>query len=248
LAEWTSLSHTEQLPNRIERVEVGNATAGHLTITPKSAAWWAGYHGVFLFKIVKGDFVVTTRLKVTGKDGGEPENIWTISGLLVRAPADLSIPRDQRKENWIYLMTGRGPGEGRVIDAKSTRDSSNAWDITPAQPGWYELSIARIGPVFVLFIRPDGAAWTVRKLIVRSDLPQALQVGINVTSDFKLSASMPAAKYNAEIFEGKSKIDALTSVDWVLFTPVPERPEAWAALAGSPFLEVAPADLLRAFK
>jgi len=107
-------------------------------VVPQSGAWWAGYHGVYFFKEVKGDFAITTRVKVTGKSGGDPAKMWTISGLLVRAPASSKIPREQRKENWIYLMTGRGPGEGRVIDAKSTLESNNAWDITPAQPGWYE--------------------------------------------------------------------------------------------------------------
>jgi len=194
---------------------------------------------------VKGDFVVTARLKVTGKEGGEPANIWTISGLLVRAPADPSVAREQRKENWIYLMTGRGPAETRVVDAKSTRDSGNVWDITPAQSGWYELRIARVGPVFVLLCRPDGAEWKARKLILRDDLPDTLQVGINVTSDFDLSKSMPPAKYNAEAFDRKSHIDAETLVDWVRFSPVPDRRQALDAISGKLVLEVSDAELLR---
>lgn len=245
LRGWTTLSQAEKLPDRIERMDIGETSPGHLYILPKSAAWWAGYHGAYLFKVVRGDFVVTTRLKVTGKGGSEPSGIWTISGLLVRAPGDLSAARELRKENWIYLMTGRGPVEARVVDAKSTRDSFNAWDITPAQAGWYELRIARIGPVFILLCRPDGADWTVRKLVLRSDLPEALQVGVNVTSDFKLSASMTPARYNAEVFEGKSTIDATTLVDWVRFSAVPDRPQALAAIAGKPALEVRDAGLLR---
>lgn len=244
LREWTTLSQAEDWPGRIERMDIGGASPGRLSIIPRSGAWWGGYHGVYLFKVVRGDFMVTARLQVTGKAGGEPANIWTISGLLVRAPGDLSLAREQRKENWIYLMTGRGPAQARVVDAKSNRDGGNAWDITPAAAGWYELRIARIGPLFVLLCRPDGEPWKARKLIFRADLPPALQVGLNLTSDFKLSTSMPAAKFNAATFDGAG-VDAATLVDWIRFSPLPDRRKALNALAGKPVLDVSDADLLR---
>jgi hypothetical protein len=248
LRNWKNFSDAEGWPNRIEKLDVNRTSAGHLYVAPQSGAWWAGYHGVYFFKEVKGNFAITTRVKVTGKSGGEPTQMWTISGLLVRAPADAKIPREQRKENWIYLMTGRGPGEGCVIDAKSTLESANAWDITPAQPGWYELRIARVGPLFIAMCRPDGGDWTLRKRIVREDLPETLQAGINVTSDFKLSASMPAAKYNAELFPGASDPDSATTFDFVRFSRLAGTPELRSKLAGKEVVAVNDADLLALFR
>jgi len=248
LKNWKSLSDAEGWPNRIEKVDVNTTSTGHLYVVRQSGAWWAGYHGVYFFKEVKGDFAITTRLRVTGKGGGESTKMWTISGLLVRAPADAKAPREQRKENWIYLMTGRGPGEGRVIDAKSTLESNNAWDITPAQPGWYELRIARIGPLFIAMCRPEGGDWVLRKRIVREDLPETLQAGINVTSDFKLSASMPAAKYNAELFPGMSSPDSVTTFDFVRFSRLADTPGLRNRLAGKEVVAVTDADLLALFR
>jgi hypothetical protein len=248
LRNWKSLSDAEGWPNRVEKVDANTTSAGHLYVVPQSGAWWAGYHGVYFFKEVRGDFAITTRVKVTGKSGGEPATMWTLSGLLVRAPADAKIPREQRKENWIYLMTGRGPSAGRVIDAKSTLESNNAWDITPAQPGWYELRIARVGPLFIAMCRPDGGDWMLRKRIVREDLPETLQAGINVTSDFKLSASMPAAKYNAELFPGKSSPDSVTTFAFVRFSRPARTPELRSKLAGKEVVAVNDADLLALFR
>ena len=232
LKNWRTLSDAEGLPNRIEKADV---SAGHLSVLPQSGAWWAGYHGVYFFKEVKGGFVITTRVKVTGKSGGEPAQIWTISGLLVRAPGNL--------ENWIYVMTGRGPRSERVIDAKSTLNNDNAWDITPAQPGWYDLRLVRIGPLFIAMCRPDGGEWTVRKRIVREDLPATLQAGINVTSDFKLSSTMPFAKYNAELFPSSSP-DSLTTFDFVRFS----RPAPASQLAGRELIAISDAELLALFR
>jgi len=234
LKQWKRFSEAEGRPNRIAQADVRD---GHLSIIPSSGAWWAGYHGAYLFKEIEGDFVLTTRLKVTGKGGGEPSGIWTISGLLVRAPAE-------RQENWVYLMTGRGPAEARVVDSKSTVNGINLWDITPAQAGWYELRIARLGPLFLEMCRPDGGDWTLRKRIVRTDLPARLQAGINVTSDFKLSSSMPAAKYNAELFPGRSNSDSLTLFDYVRFQPPPQI-ESWA---GRDWLAISDQELLLLLK
>ena len=238
---WKSFNEAEGWPNRIAQMEVRD---GQLRIVPSSGAWWAGYHGVYLFKEVAGDFVVTTRLKVTGKGGGEPANIWTISGLLVRSPVDAKIPREQRRENWIYLMTGRGPGEARVVDAKSTVNGNNLWDVTPARDGWYELRIARLGPLFLEMVRGDGEEWTLRKRILRRDLPERLQVGINVTSDFKLSASMPSAKYNAELFPDRSSPDSVTLFDYVRFQAAPQRALV-EKLAGRELLGIPDDELVR---
>jgi len=248
LDQWKRFSSEESWPDRIETVDVSRSSPGNLTIVPDSGAWWAGYHGVFLFKPVKGDFVLTTRLKVTGKSGGEPASIWTISGLLVRVPGNLRVAAEQRKENWVYLMTGRGPRIDRVIDAKSTLDNLNAWDITPASAGWYDLRIARLGPLLILLARPDGGEWTVRKRIFRPDFPETLQAGINVTSDFKLSASMPPARYNAGLFPGEGNRDSLTLFDYVRFQPVPNSPELRGRIAGKELQAIPDAELLALFR
>jgi hypothetical protein len=244
LEHWQRFSVAESWPDRIESIDVGRSNPGNLSVIPNSGAWWAGYHGVFLFKPVNGDFVLTTRLKVTGKTGGEPANIWTISGLMVRVPGDLSVAAEQRKENWAYLMTGRGPRVDRVIDAKSTLNSVNAWDITPAGAGWYELRIARLGPLLVLLTRTEGGEWTVRKRIFREDFPRTLQAGINVTSDFRLSSSMPPARYNAGLFPGEGNRDSLTLFDYVRFHPVPDKPELLGQIAGKELQSIPDADLL----
>lgn len=145
-------------------------------------------------------------------------------------------------------MTGRGPAEGRVIDAKSTLNGDNAWDITPTQPGWYELRIARLGPLFIAMCRKEGGDWILRKRILREDLPETLQAGISATSDFKLSASMPAAKYNAELFPGRSSPDSVTVYDYVRFSRIPNHPELNRKLAGKELILVSDGDLLALFR
>ncbi len=249
LRNWKNLSDTESLPNRIEKIDIGKTSPGHLAIVPQSGAWWAGYHGAYLYKEVKGNFVVTTRLKVTGKIGGEPTAIWTISGLLLRAPGDLNAAsRSTSRELDLLDDRPRSRSRPRGRRQEHAGRQQRLGHHAGAKPGWYELRVARLGPLFVAMCRPDGGDWVLRKRIFRADLPETLQAGINVTSDFKLSASMPAAKYNAALFPEQSSGDSLTTFDYVRFSRVAGAPGLRAKLSGADVLGVSDADLLALFQ
>ncbi len=218
LAKWKNLADVEGLPNRIARMDVNQTSPGHLYLEPLSAAWWQGYHGVFLFKMVEGDFVATTRVWVKGRSGDVPGVAWTISGLMARAPGDLTRKPAERTENWLYLMTGRGPRDGMVIDWKSTRDSTNIYDVAPSRTGWVELRIVRVSAAFFGLYRFPSEPWRVmNSRRVRPDLPGTLQVGINATSGIDLSATMSFLEYNERLHEGGPAPDSVTRFDHVRF-------------------------------
>lgn len=73
--------------------------------------------------------------------------------------------------------------------------------LTPAQPGWVELRIARVGRYFVLLRRYPGGAWTTHFTYIRRDLPLALTAGIDAFSGY-----------------GDTKADLVSHVDWIHFS------------------------------
>ncbi len=218
LGEWKSFARVEGWPDRIGKLDVNRTSPGHLYLEPLSAAWWRGYHGVFLFKEVDGDFVATGRFWVKGKSGEVPAVGWTISGLMARNPGDLAREPIARSENWIYLMTGRGPREGMVLDWKSTRDGRNIFDVAPGRTGWVELRVVRVGSAFFGLYRFGSEPWRVMaSRRDRPDLPARLQVGINATTGIDLSATMSFQEYNERLHEGGPDPDSVTRVDYVRF-------------------------------
>src|SRR6266511_1342354 len=63
--------------------DIGRTTPGELTIVPGRSWWVDGTRAFALMKPVRGDFVATLRLRVTGKDTASPSTNWSLSGLLV---------------------------------------------------------------------------------------------------------------------------------------------------------------------
>src|SRR5919204_2295266 len=60
--------------------------SGELVVHTAHSKWFAGERAFYLSKEVKGDFIATVRLRVSGEHGPVPTVDWSLAGLLVRAP------------------------------------------------------------------------------------------------------------------------------------------------------------------
>jgi hypothetical protein len=174
-------------------VSVGD---GLLTIRSARASWVREQRAFYLWKDVTGDFLATTRIKVSGESADQPTADWSLAGLLVRRPA-----ADRTRENWIGWTTGAVAGSP-VFERKTTARSSSVLQLIPARTGWLELRVVRLGSVFLLLHRyPDGR-WIYAARYYRPDLPRMLQVGIDAQSGY-----------------GVDFADLVAQVDYVHFAP-----------------------------
>jgi hypothetical protein len=78
LKNWTLFHEAEGWPNRIEKIDINKSNKGNLTIVPYTCGWVGDLQGIYLFKKIKGDFMVTTRVHVSGKTGDIPDDSWAI--------------------------------------------------------------------------------------------------------------------------------------------------------------------------
>src|SRR3954470_2308219 len=107
--------------------DIAQSTPGELTVTPGRSWWVDGTRAFYLYKPVTGDFVVTARLHVTGRDGPTPTADWSLSGLLVRRATD-----NRAQENWVSLRIGRRGGKD-VFERKTTVAGTSTLVLSPAQ-------------------------------------------------------------------------------------------------------------------
>ena len=169
---------------------------GKLDVEVPRSAWVNGHRAFYVYRSVRGDFDVRARVRVTGRAGGVPAADWSLSGLLVRA-----APRsDGDPENWVSLRKGRVGGRW-VLERKTTQSSRSRVALVDDRAGWTELRIVRCGPRFALFARSGGDdRWRARGTVVRGDLPEALEVGIDALSG-----------------QRSPRADLRSRVDWVRF-------------------------------
>ena len=218
LESWRRFDRVEGWPDHARRVVIDPTRDGELVIEPHTSGWYEDFHAPFLFKEVSGDFVVTARVRADGVAHPTPRAAWSLAGLMVRAPRDIT-PRTWTPggENWLFITTGVADDLDRpVIETKSTVNSRSALRLHPARAGWMELRITRRGAAFELASRYDGEDWIPRARFDRPDLPATVHVGLNAYSDWWTAKSLHGdpLKFDTTVL-ADGKPDLRLRVDWI---------------------------------
>jgi hypothetical protein len=206
LSDWTVIQGTLPDGNPGD-VDIAQTSAGMLTMVPSRSWWVNGTRGFFVYKQVAGDFVVTARIRASGRSTPVPTVDWSLAGLLLRAPVG-----PNEGENWIGYTVGF-VGAPKV-ERKTTKFNRSDLRLIPVQAGWIELRAARIGALIMVLRRQEGQEWILDAVYERSDLPDTLQVGIDAQSG-----------YNSD------RADLVAETDWVHIAETGIPPGAAEALS-----------------
>lgn len=197
---------------------------GQLVLVPRTAVWFAGYRGPFVYREVKGDFAVTARVRVSDRAGkGVPKSPHNVAGILVRFPKDVSARETKHApESYVFHAIGAVAAGGPfVFETKVTREGETRMGSDPAGSGDAILQVVRIRGSLWLLEKLQGQGWHVLKRVPPNDLPETLQVGFATCADSATATQMSAAEHNRKAILG-GRPDLLARVDWVRFrTPKP---------------------------
>jgi hypothetical protein len=231
LSQWQNLNSVEGWPSQIQRLDVNTSSPGSLYLVPYTSTWWNEFHGAYLYKPVTGDFMVTTRIQATGKQGAVPTSAFSLTGLMARAPRTITPATWTPKgENWVFITTGIGYAYRGApqIETKTTVNSESHLVLIPSQTGWIELRVVRVGQYFLMLYRLNGQGWAVSQCYERPDLPQTLQVGLNAYTDWNtIAARYPNddVAFNKTVLTGpETHPDLITRCDYLRYhrPPLPE--------------------------
>ena len=143
--------------------------------------WFMTQRGELIYKLVSGDFKITADVHTSkntnlsqppGGDGSVQ-----LGGVMARNG-------DSGRENYVFIVVG-DDGDGLSIESKNTQDSMSkykgpAWDSADAA-----LRLCRVGQTFNLYKRHIASKepWQLADSFERPDLPDELQVGVNLYTD-----------------------------------------------------------------
>ncbi|SMF64214.1 hypothetical protein SAMN05661091_0045 [Paenibacillus uliginis N3/975] len=221
LSNWKLHHEVEGWPSQVEVLDINKSKPGALHLIPKTGTWYGDFRGVYAFKEINGDFIVTTRLKVSGKQSERPTGIFELAGLLVRQPKNTTASNwKPEQENWIYLNYGTPDTANElVLDSKINLKSQFTYTITPVATDWIQLKIAKVGPWFFQFYKFDhDDNWTLHRRVNLPELPKTLQVGINAHGNTVKSFSTDAKTFNETVYNSKEDhADLDVEFDFVRF-------------------------------
>lgn len=221
LSNWKQIWQTEGWSaNQLQKCAIEN---GNLVLMPYSSSWYQDYRGVLLYKEVTGDFVVTTRVTSTGRDGqSAPRSDYSLGGIMVRTPRQ-DDARSWRpgQENYIFLSIGTADRPGNFqFEVKTTERSVSTLEKTMASSGEALLQFIRVGRSIVLLKKQDGN-WSVHKRYDRADMPATLQVGFTVYTDWNSVSQMTPVQHNNTVIRG-GRPDLMSKFDYMHFARPPK--------------------------
>ncbi|HLO15189.1 MAG TPA: hypothetical protein VK206_10195 [Anaerolineales bacterium] len=155
---------------------------GSLILTLKyHALWFMEQRGVLIYKPVNGNFKITANVLTSkNSDPTQPpggDGSAQLGGLMVRNG-------NGGQENYVFIVAG-DDGSGLSVETKTTQNGLSKYE----GPEWNspdaELRLCRFEPTFNLYKRHvnTNEAWTLAKTFDRPDLPETLQVGVNIYTD-----------------------------------------------------------------
>lgn len=220
LSKWSRANKVEGWNvDQLERFDIGKTQMGWMTMMPYASTWYQDYRGVLAFKLLTGDFIVTTHLKVSRRQGtGAPQSQFSLAGIMARAPRTDSASSWRRgQENYVFLSLGSADRPGQFqFEVKSTTNSDSQLVTEPASTGDAIIRVARIGATMVMLKNVEGK-WSVHRRYSRPDLPPTLQVGLTCYTDWPTASQMPPDQHNGSVIR-TGRPDLLAMFDYVRFT------------------------------
>lgn len=196
LGHWSRIHESEGWNNDVLEIFDSNTTRpGHLVMTPYSSSWFEEYRGELTYKLVSGDFVITTHVEPRNRAGtGRPERDYSLAGIMVRAPRSMTDPSQWTPDgqNYVFLSMGSASraSSGFEYEVKTTINSQSTLIIQPTGATRATIQVARIGPHLIMLRRDEGGSWVVHRRYRRDDFPETLQAGLTVYTDWPTCATV----------------------------------------------------------
>jgi hypothetical protein len=207
--------------DQMQVLDVNTTQPSRLVMQPFTSTWYADYRGELTFKLVSGDFALTTEVHVTAADGGYlPQSSFSLAGLMIRTPRSITSPREWTPggENYIFLSGGYGyefapclPGAGPHLEVKTTTNSVSTLCISPVSSTTITIQLARIGEALICLAREPDGPWLLVNRYERPDFPSELQAGLVTYTDWPKVETYTPLFHNSTVLQPGLRPDPSTN-------------------------------------
>ncbi|WP_235297932.1 hypothetical protein [Portibacter marinus] len=199
LSNWQNITQIEgwmtpggQPAEHLEEHDISFTYPGELYMMPWTSSWYANWRGVLLFKEISGNFIVTTHITVTQRDGDAlpPSSDYSLAGLMIRTPTGIFNPINGGPsgiQNYIFAAMGRATSSTQFqLEIKTTRNGASMLGIQNIGAGNNDIymRMVRKDSVVVVLSSEDNLNWRLRERFLRPDFPDTVQMGFVTYTDW----------------------------------------------------------------
>ncbi len=204
MTNWSRVHESEQwFSDQVEQWDIDTSEPSRMVLMPYTVVWFNDWRGPLIYKQVTGDFVVTTDVRATGRDGSSvPQTQFSLAGLMIRAPRNITPATwTTGGENYIFLSMGHGNngGTGFQFEVKNTINSNSTLILSNNVADNALLQIARLGDYVIVLRKESGQPWAIHNRYNRSDMPATLQVGAVAYTNWEKAQDFTPIVHNANV-------------------------------------------------
>ena len=219
LINWKNINQVEKWGiEQLEHYSINDTTAGKMVMIPRTASWFGGYRGPLLYKEVSGDFVVTIKVDVQGRNAALPTEDYNLAGIMlrhVREYPDGALGANgwmQEDNNYMFLSIGAAatnhhtcnPCAGPHFEVKNTLNGTSDLRVVQVDTTSTQIRVVRNDSAFIIMYRLEtDQQWVVHERYCRADFPDTIQVGLVTYTDWqKVSSYISPFTHNSTQIEG----------------------------------------------
>ncbi|MFV1885225.1 MAG: T9SS type A sorting domain-containing protein [Balneola sp.] len=223
LSNWSRYHEAEGWPDRMLNINIDSTEPGALFMEPTSSGWYNDLDSPFLFKMVSGDFIVTTRVKSTGKSFITPQRSYSLTGIFIREPRNITPETwTAGQENWMFISTGAGDELGvPKFEVKNTVNSQSVLHLSAADTGWIELRLERLNDIYTIEYRLSEGDWALLRIYEppeRPVMPEVLQIGLVTYTDWESFGHYVSNPFTYKTMVVEGQPDLYSYVDYIRFS------------------------------
>lgn len=230
LVNWNNINDTEGWNiTQLENYNIGDTVAGSLFILPNTETWFAEYRGSYLYKEIAGDFILTTEVTMSARDGVSlPATTFSLAGIMIREPLDYpnqdpSIDWSPNSQNYIFMAVGRANENRLSFEIKNTCNSRSCIRVVDADDSTVKMRLIRRGDEIVVMSQYGNDPWIIQNRYNRNEVqvgdfgscgqlcntpfPDTVQIGFVTYTDWPKVSSYTTAFHNSNTLHP----DSLTS-------------------------------------
>lgn len=231
LNNWQNIDTVEGwLADHLEAHDVATSYPGQLMMMPYTSSWFRNWRGTLLFKNISGNFIYTTRITTTNRNGDAvpPSSDYSLAGQMIRIPTGFTNagghngnPSDWStgNENYVFASMGRADdGSTFQVEIKTTQNSGSSLsiqDLTPTTNTIYMRTV-KIDSAIIVLSSIDNNTWQVRNRYYRTDFHEepVIQAGFVTYTDWPNVQSIGFTNHNFNILNNQYNMDNGTSYSW----------------------------------
>ena len=110
---------------QLEAYNINDSIGDNLFMLPLTESWYGEYKGAYLYKMIVGDFVLTSKVTATARDGFSlPSSSYSLAGIMIREPVTFANQDPENEwiadeQNYIFLSIGQATGSTFNFEIKN---------------------------------------------------------------------------------------------------------------------------------